>query len=69
MINWLARSKVAPIHMAPGDSIEVTYTDGLRKEVITSSPTKAIIVDTLAVGEFTDELGFKEGVVGVFGKE
>lgn len=70
MINWLKREKVKPIYVMAGDSIVAEYDgrDG-RHERITVEATKTQRVDHLAIGEFENELGFSNGIVGVFGNE
>lgn len=69
MVRWLARNKVRPISVVAGDTITAVYNGGGRHEEVTTNIDKAMTVDVIAVGEIEDELGFKHGVVGVFGKE
>lgn len=69
MIRWLTRKTVAPMHVTPGDTIQVMYWDATgREETIAHAITETDTYDTLAIGEIENELGFEKGLVGVVGK-
>lgn len=70
MIRWLARKKVRPVNVMPGDMVMVLYRgeDG-RRETVTVNVDRIGSHDTLAIGEIEDEIGFSAGVVGVVGRE
>lgn len=69
MIRWLTRKTVAPMHVMPGDTIQVTYRDAKgRKETTAHAITETGTYDTLAIAEVENELGFEKGLVGVVGK-
>jgi hypothetical protein len=77
-MKTLKRSKVAPINVMPGDSIEVTYEETdqhgkvHRKESITRKFDKSMAVDILAIAELEqpelDALDLNAGIAGVFGE-
>jgi hypothetical protein len=70
MINWFTKKKVKPIHVCPRDTITLTYTNPQgRSERIVHEIGKTASYDTMAVGEIENELGMKDGIVGVIGNE
>jgi len=70
MINWLVRKRVDPMSVMPGDSITLTYQDNAgRRETVKVLATEAATYDVMAIGDATDELGFKRAIVGVVGAE
>jgi hypothetical protein len=72
MFNILVeRKRVQAMHVTPGDTIQVSYTDqlGVRHEAIGHSITEAASYNTLAIAKIEDELGFKDGLVGIIGNE
>jgi hypothetical protein len=69
MFKWLARNKVMPISVFPGDTVTATVETGHRTESVTTQITKPHTITDIAIGEFENELGFKDGVVGVFGRK
>jgi hypothetical protein len=68
MVKWLARKTVEPIHLQAGDTLAVIYSGTPRSEQLEHTMEGCVSVDTLAIGEIQDELGFKNGLVGVFGQ-
>lgn len=70
MFNLFTKKKVKPMHVMPGDTIQMRYRglDG-REETVEHNIEKTASYDTLAVGEIKDELGFSEGLVGIVGNE
>ena len=68
MIEWLMRKKTAPIHVLPGDMVELRYVDGDgRAEFINCKIVDPATYDTFAIGRIENELGFAEGLVAVVG--
>ena len=70
MFNWLTRKKISPIHVAPGDTVKVTYTDknGKSLELEETPIESSITINDIAIGEFEDEFEMKNGLVAVMGE-
>lgn len=62
--------QVEPIYLIPGDKVILSHTDELGKEheLLSDDITQAMVVDTVAVLELKNELGFKSAIAGVFGE-
>jgi fructose-1,6-bisphosphatase len=70
----LARNNnMAPIYMAAGDSIVLSYTDerGVKREVLRKTVGRAMIVDDAVVFDLDKKelkkMGWKDGIGGAFG--
>jgi hypothetical protein len=70
MFSWFEKKRVAPMNVVGGDTVRVTITgrDG-RGETVNHTIDKVATYNTIAVGEIENELGFKDGLVGVIGNE
>ncbi len=57
-----------PIHMFPGDSIRLDWTDeqGVKRTVAETLVSESYIVNRAVVFEFTDGFGAKRGIGGAF---
>ena len=76
MFKLRTKKKVAPMHVVPGDTIRVHYKHHdektgklVREETLDHLIDKTDVYDTLAILEFEDELGFKNGYAAVVGNE
>lgn len=75
MFEWLQKKKVAPIYMAPGDTLTIEYWAPERScevygptESLSTTVSTSCTVDEFAIGYFEEELGYERGYLGVFGK-
>lgn len=65
MIRKLAKQKVGPFAVIPGDTISVCKDE---EELVRADIETAMLVDEVVVFEFEDEFDLKQGVGGVLGK-
>lgn len=58
------------IELGPGDTIRLTYYgDNNRVERIEHTVTETKTYNQMAIVEFTNELGFDEGIAAVIGRK
>jgi hypothetical protein len=70
MIDWIKRKTYENgLALKPDDTITVEYCgDNSVVESIVHVITESQTIDTIALGKITNELGFEDGYVGVFGR-
>lgn len=70
MYKILTKSKVSPINIMPGDTIELRYSElGKPDRFVRRDIEKYMVIDTLIIVELENELGLEVGIGGFFGKE
>lgn len=60
-MNWISRKKITPIHIVPGDSLELSYEGKILLVHICTVP-----MTINEVGIFTTEIDGRKALGGVF---
>ena len=72
-MKFLKREKIAPICMAPNDSIVLSYKDETgTREVMRETVNRSMTVNEAGIFEFSQselkKLGLKDAICGMFGE-
>ena len=69
-MKLLQKKDIPPISLVTGDTFRLVHhpKEGPPQVLLERNITQSLVVDRVAVAEVRNELGFEEGLAGIFGQ-